>query len=161
MSAFTNFIFLSKNYFSKIHLKQNFMSYTLTQKVLFENTTAEILYSIYLDPEHHSAIIGGKHVEISNVEGTDYNANDGGHTGRNLQLIQDKLIVQSYLSSDWGKDEIVSTIILYFEQKDDDVLLHVTHANIPDDQANIIDAKWKDLYWTPMKAYIATMKQDA
>ena len=137
------------------------MSYTLTQKVMFENTTTDKLYSMYLNPKHHSAITGGKHAEISDVEGAKYNANGGGHFGKILQLIKNRLIVQSFYAADWEKGEIDSTLILYFEQKGSDVIMHVTHANIPDRQANAIDMGWKEIYWTPWKEYLTKLKQNA
>ena len=133
------------------------MAKTITQKVVFKNTSTDTLYSMYLDSVHHSAITNGKAAKISATEGSEYSANGGGHSGKILQLISDKLIVQSFVAADWKKEDIVSTLILLFEQKGKDAVIQMTHANIPDNQAETIREGWKKFYWSPWKKYLASL----
>ncbi len=72
-------------------------------------------------------------------------------TGKNLQLIKNRLIVQSWHGSDWAAGEPDSVFMLFFEQKKKDVVLYVTHANLPDAQAQSIDEGWHTYYWQPWK----------
>ena len=134
------------------------MPKTLTQKVVFRNTNATTLYSMYLDSKHHSGITNGKPAKIAPKEGASYSANGGGHSGRILQLVPDRLIVQSFVATDWTKKDIDSTLTLLFEQKGKDAVLHMTHANVPDKRTKEITKGWKDFYWTPWKKYLASMK---
>jgi activator of HSP90 ATPase len=85
-------------------------------------------------------------------------AQDGYISGKNLQVVTNKLIVQTWRASDWQKTEVDSTFILHFETKGNDVLLHVTHANLPDNQAYSINKGWYDYYWKPWKHYLTRKK---
>jgi activator of HSP90 ATPase len=131
---------------------------TIQQKVVFVNTKASMLYSTYLDSKHHSAITGGRRAKISAREGTQYSANGGGHWGKNLHLIKNRLVVQSFYAKDWGKGEVDSTLIFFFEQRGKNAIITFTHANIPDRRAEGIRRGWKNFYWTPWKKYLRMMK---
>ena len=126
------------------------MATTIVQTVLFENTTASELYSLYMDSEKHAEVTDAVAL-ITEVEGEPFSAYDDYISGVNLKLIKDTLIVQSWRTSDWEEDEPDSTFMLYFETKGDDVTLHVVHSNIPDDDADNIDNGWHEFYWEPWK----------
>jgi activator of HSP90 ATPase len=130
------------------------MAKTITQKVLFKNTTTSILYQLYMDSKKHSTATASQ-AKITSKEGGKFTAHGGSITGKNLQLIKDKLIVQSWRINDWDTNDIDSTFILSFEQKGKDAILNMVHANIPDKHAKHIDKGWKDYYWTPWKKHLA------
>lgn len=130
------------------------MAKTITQKVIFKNTPAAVLYDIYMDPRKHSAVIGGA-VTIAPKEGTAFAAHGKYITGKTLQLIKNKLIVQSWRASDWGKAELDSTFILRFEQVGKDGVITMVHANIPDKHVKSIKDGWNKFYWHPWKEYLA------
>jgi activator of HSP90 ATPase len=127
---------------------------TIIQKVEFKNTTRETLYKLYMDQKMHSMIADGP-VEISEKEGSSFNAFGGYIKGKNLQLIKNQLIVQLWRGSDWGKNDPDSAFLLSFEQKGKDVTMNMIHANIPDDKEKDLDKGWYDHYWNPWKQYIA------
>jgi len=76
-------------------------------------------------------------------------------TGKNLQLVTNRLIVQSWRAQSWSGDDIDSTFIIYLEPQGADTLLHAVHANIPDSAVEGIDAGWHKMYWEPWKLYLA------
>jgi activator of HSP90 ATPase len=129
---------------------------TISQKIAFKNTKPEILYNMFLNGRHHSAITGGA-AKISSKEGVIFSVYDGYAAGRNLQLIKDKLIVQSWFASDWAKGEPDSTFILLFEQKGKDTIISMTHANVPDEHVAGIKKGWADFYWKPWKKYLISL----
>jgi activator of HSP90 ATPase len=135
------------------------MPKTITQKVVFKNTNVGTLYSMYLDSKHHTAITGGNPAQISAKEGTKFSAHGGYIVGKNLQLVKNRLIVQSWLGTDWAKGESDSTFIMLFEQKGKDAIIEMTHANIPDKNVKGIKQGWVDYYWTPWKKYLASLKK--
>ena len=47
------------------------MTKTITQKVVFKNTTSKKLYDLYMDAKQHSAITGGP-AKITAKEGTNF-----------------------------------------------------------------------------------------
>ena len=130
------------------------MSKTLVQEVVFKNTSAAALYELYMDGEKHS-IATGAPADISPTEGTNYSAHSGYITGKNLQLITNRLIVQSWRAMSWSADDIDSTFIIYLEPQGADTLLHAIHANLPDSAAESIDAGWHKMYWEPWRLYLA------
>ncbi|MGP8217500.1 MAG: SRPBCC domain-containing protein [Bacteroidia bacterium] len=134
------------------------MAKTIMQKVVFKNTSTGTLYSMYLDSKHHAAITGGMPAKISAKEGAKFSAHGGYITGKNLQLIKNRLIVQSWRGSDWVKSDTDSTFILLFEQNGKDAVINMTHANIPDKHADDIKQGWIDYYWKPWKEYLASVK---
>jgi activator of HSP90 ATPase len=130
------------------------MTKTIIQKVLFKNTAPEILYGLYMNAKNHSMVTGAPAV-ITAKEGSKYSAYGNYISGKNLQLIKNRLIVQSWRASDWEEDDTDSTFIINLEPKGKDVILHVIHANLPDKQAESINKGWHDYYWKPWKQYLA------
>src|SRR5690242_14658154 len=96
---------------------------TIIQKVVFKNTPVATLFDTYMNAKEHRASVGVA-AKIQNKEGTKFSAHDNYVTGKNLQLIKNKLIVQSWRASDWSESDIDSTFILFFEQKDNDGIIY-------------------------------------
>ena len=131
------------------------MTKTLTQKVVFKNTTAKQLYELYMDSKKHSKAIGAP-VKIANKVGGSFSAHGNYITGKNLQLVPGKMITQSWRGSDWSKTDLDSTFILQFEDKGKDTVVHMVHANVPADQASGVKSGWNEFYWKPWKKYLGT-----
>ena len=70
-------------------------------------------------------------------------------------MIKNKLIVQTWKAEDWDKNAMESTFIINLEPKGKDVIVHATHANIPDEHYESIDKAWHDYYWNPWKQHLA------
>ncbi|HTE10089.1 MAG TPA: SRPBCC domain-containing protein [Chitinophagaceae bacterium] len=130
------------------------MAKTIIQKVLFKNTQPGVLYELYMNAKKHSMVTGAA-VSITAKEGSKYAAHGDYIKGKNLQLIKNRLIVQSWRASDWDENDIDATFIINLEPKGKDVVLHAIHANLPDKQAGSIDKGWHDYYWNPWKQYLA------
>lgn len=127
---------------------------TIIQKVVFKNTTSETLFDLYMNPKMHS-LITDQPVEISEKPGSSFKAFGGYITGKNLQIVKNKLIVQSWRGSDWKSDDSDSVFVLALEQNSSDVVLHMIHANVPDDKEKSLDKGWQEHYWNPWKQYLA------
>lgn len=131
---------------------------TLTQKVIFKNTTPEELYEMYMDAKLHSMLTGDA-AKITKKEGAAYSAYGKYIIGKNLRLVPGKLIVQSWRSPDWKKTDLDSIFMLQLEKKGNDAVLNMVHANVPDAEAEGIKSGWTDFYWTPWKAHLAGKKK--
>lgn len=130
------------------------MSKTIVQKVLFKSTTAKTLYNLYMNARLH-ALVTGAPATITATVGSKYSVYDGYIKGKNLQLVKDRLIVQTWRAEGWDKKDIDSTFIINLEPKGNDVILHVTHANLPSRHAGHTNKGWYDHYWNPWKQYLA------
>jgi activator of HSP90 ATPase len=135
-------------------IKTQYMPKTIVQKVVFKNTSPKTLYNLYMDAKKHAAATGAP-AKITAKAGAKYAVSDGYITGRNLQLVKDKLIVQSWRAADWDKTDGDSTFIIHIEPKGKDSVLNVTHANVPDKHAKSIAGGWHTYYWKPWKQYLA------
>lgn len=118
---------------------------TISQKVTFKNTTPDELYDLYMDSDKHS-IVTGATATLNKKAGEAYMTYDNYVTGKNLQLITGKLIVQTWRASDWGPGDVDSTFILLFEKNGKDTIVYMTHANLPERQASDLKQGWID-FW--------------
>ena len=130
------------------------MPTTITQKVLFKNVTPKILYDLYTNSKKHSLSTGADATIVAKTGGS-FSAHGGYISGKILLLEKNKLIVQTWRGSDWGKDEENSIFILLIESKGKDSIVHVTHANLPEKHAASIDKGWHDYYWKLWKTFLS------
>ena len=107
-----------------------------------------------MNSKKHSAATGAL-ASISPKEGGRYSAHGNYIKGKNLQLIKNKLIVQTWRGAGWDKNCVDSTFIICLEQIGNDVVLYATHANVPDSEYDGINRGWHKHYWTPWKKYLA------
>lgn len=129
------------------------MAKTILQTVIFKNTTVSVLYNLYMDAKQHSLVTGAP-AKIQKKEGAKFSAYGDYCFGKNLQLIPDKLIVQSWVANDWNTDEPESTFILLIEQKGNDAEVYMTHANVPESQYKSLKQGWNEFYWNPWKQFL-------
>jgi activator of HSP90 ATPase len=115
----------------------------MTQKVHFKASPAT-LFSLYTDSRLHSESTGSGA----------FTAGDGYIGGVNLHVEKDRMIVQTWRGSDWRREDPDSIFILLLIPDAEGTTLHVTHANIPDEQFEGIREGWKEYYWKPWKAWI-------
>ena len=130
------------------------MPKTIVQKITFKNTTPEKLYNIYMDTKLHSMITGGP-AKISKKVGGAYSAHGDYLSGKNLHLVENELIVQTWRAKNWNKEDKDSILTISLEPKGKDVILHAIHANLPDHAVAGIKKGWYEHYWNPYKQYLA------
>ena len=126
----------------------------INQTELFENTTADKLYEILMDEAHHSEFTGAD-ARISSEVGGSISTYDGYSTGRNLELIPGKRIVQSWRASDWPEG-LESTISFEFEQDGDNAIIQFSQTGVPENQLKDITKGWVDFYWDPIRDYLGS-----
>lgn len=123
----------------------------IQQSVEFEKTTPGELFGILIDSRKHSEIIKAE-VKISRREGDSFSAFNGMVTGKNLTIVSDKMIVQSWRGNVWNDDDLDSIVIMMFTSTQRGAKIDLIHANVPEQFFKM--EKWKELYWEPMKAYL-------
>lgn len=106
---------------------------------------------MWLDSKKHSDLIVGS-AEIDPELGGEFSIWDGVVTGKNIELIPFKKIVQKwrYEYENWPAD-FMSKIILDFEEIADKTIIHFTHENIPQEYAKELEQGWEDYYWNPLR----------
>jgi activator of HSP90 ATPase len=106
-----------------------------------------------MDSKKHSAFTGDKAV-IGKKVGDRFTIFNKYGSGKNLLLIKNTLIVQSWRSGDFKKEDIDSVFTLHFIQRGRDVVAEMTHANIPVHAYAGIKSGWNQYYWEPWRKYL-------
>ncbi len=110
------------------------------------------LYKAWLDTDEHSEFTGAD-AEIDPEVGGSFTAWDGYIEGKNIELISNKKIVQSWRTSEFAKKDKDSLLEILFEKVKEGTKLTLIHTNIPAGQAESYTQGWKDFYFKPMKKY--------
>ena len=130
------------------------MAKTIEQKLVFKNTTPKAVYDLYMNAKLHSHITGGP-AKIADKVGSSFSAHGGYITGKNIHLVKDKLIVQTWRSLGWDKNDVDSIFMIRLEPKGKDVILYAVHTNLPDKAVESVSKGWYDHYWNPWKQHLA------
>jgi uncharacterized protein YndB with AHSA1/START domain len=128
------------------------MPRTVTLAAVLPRSPAR-LYSMYLDSKEHAAFTGAP-VKIAARAGASFEAFGGALTGTILQLIPSRLIVQSWRSSQFGKRDLDSTLVLSFWSDPDGGRIELTHVNVADTDFAGVSEGWSKYYWVPWRAYL-------
>src|SRR5262249_47357648 len=116
--------------------------------------SAKDLYAMYLSPRAHAAITGGK-VTIGAKSGSKFSAFGGALSGKVLQAVPGRLIVQAWRSNAFRKRDADSTLILRFTPRGRSGRIDLVHANVPNHDYGGVNKGWKTYYWKPWRKYLA------
>ena len=131
------------------------MSRTIRQTVTFKVAPDQV-YDVLMDSQRHAEFTGDE-ARISREVGGEIMAYGGYITGKNVELIPGKKIVQTWRASDWpAGDE--SRVAFVLTPVPAGTRLQFTHRGVPDDEYESIRQGWIDYYWTPMKGLFARDK---
>jgi activator of HSP90 ATPase len=117
----------------------------------------EAVYDAWLDSAKHSAMTGAG-AKITKRVGGAYSAWDGYITGKTVELIPAKRIVQTWRTTQFAGDDPDSTITVELAPTKTGARLMLTHSGVPDGQTSYEKGGWQDNYFAPMKAYFALAK---
>lgn len=111
------------------------------------------LYAMYLNPREHAAFTGAP-VKIAARAGARFEAFEGTLTGTILQVVSNRLIVQSWRSTNFGKRDLDSTLVLSFWPDPAGGRIELTHVNVADTDFAGVSEGWLKYYWTPWRAHL-------
>lgn len=128
------------------------MAKTIQQTVKFKASPEELFHT-YLDSKKHAAVIGSP-ASISRKVGGKFMAFDGMISGRNLLIVPERLIVQSWRAKPWKKSDPDSTLILQFRRAKGGGQIDLAHINVPAYDHAGVTKGWPKYYWNPWKTYL-------
>jgi uncharacterized protein YndB with AHSA1/START domain len=111
------------------------------------------LFDMYLDPVEHAAFTGSP-VEISAASGARFRAFGDVLSGNILQVVPNRLIVQSWRSPHWGESDLDSTLVLTFLPEAAGGRIELVQVNVVDTDFAGVCHGWEKYYWTPWRAYL-------
>ena len=83
-----------------------------------------------------------------------FEAFGGALTGTILQVAPNRLIVQSWRSTEFAKRDIDSTLILSFWPDGSGGRIELTHVNVPDSDFAGVSEGWSRYYWIPWRTHL-------
>ena len=108
------------------------------------------VYEILMDSKKHSELTGSKAV-ISRKEGGKFSAYEGWLYGKNVKLIPDKKIAQSWRNYEWKEKDHYSTLTFTLSKTKTGTKLVMIHEGVPDYDYEGVKQGWVEYYFEPMK----------
>ena len=116
------------------------------------------LYRMYLDPKQHAAFTGAP-VKIAAKPGAKFEAFGGALSGTVLQVVPNRLIVQSWRSTHFGRRDLDSTLVLAFSPVKGGGRIEITHVNVAEIDFAGVSEGWSKYYWVPWRGYLTRSKR--
>lgn len=124
---------------------------TIRQKVII-NATPDEVYEAYMDSKTHSRFTGSK-AAIAPKAGGRMSAWDGYITGKNLELVRGRRIVQEWRTTEWPEGYPPSRLTITLRKSGSKTELTMVHSRVPKSQLKEYADGWKEWYWNPLKDY--------
>jgi activator of HSP90 ATPase len=106
------------------------------------NAEPSDIYSAITNP-YTIELWSGYPAEMSTEPGSEFSLWEGDITGKNIEFVQDRKMVQEWYFGDQAVESIVTISIL---PDKDNSSVTVEHTNIPDDEYDNIAEGWRDYY---------------
>ena len=130
------------------------LKFGVIDQVVFFKASPQEVYDALLDPKIHSEFTGSPATTSAKV-GAAFTAWDGYITGKNLELVKGKKIVQDWKTTEFPEGYPFSKLEFTLTAKDGGTELRMTHSKVPTEQVAEYSGGWKSAYWDPLKAYLA------
>lgn len=109
------------------------------------------LYHAWLDSEKHGEMTGGE-ADCTDIVGGNFTTWDGYICGKNVELVENEKIVQTWRTSEFQEDDEDSHLTISFHKITDGTEMVLSHSNIPEGQTQY-EKGWVDNYFVPMKRF--------
>lgn len=129
------------------------MTRAIQQSVVLKAPAKE-LFDTFVNAKKHEAVTGAP-AKASRRAGAEFSAFDGQIHGRNLLVVPDTMIVQSWRASNWKEEDPDSILILRFSDAPGGGRIDLVHVNVPEYDHKGVTGGWTLYYWEPWKAYLA------
>jgi activator of HSP90 ATPase len=125
----------------------------IEQKVFFEAAPGDV-YDALLDSKKHAEFTGSP-ATTNAKKGAKFTAWDGYISGKNLELVKGKKIVQEWTTTEWPDGYPASRLEFTLTAKRGGTELEMMHSKVPAEQVADYSIGWKSSYWEPLKEYLA------
>ena len=126
---------------------------TIHQEVSIAASPAAI-YKILTDAKDFAKMTGGRAASITTEVGGAFSLFDGHITGRHVELVPGKRVVQAWRAKDWPEGHYSIT---RFDLAPEGASTKLTfdQSGHPDEHTDHLASGWVKMYWEPMKAMLA------
>lgn len=128
----------------------------IRQTVYFDASPQEV-YDALLNAKKHAAFTGSPAKTSARV-GAEFNAWDGYISGKNVELVKGKKIVQEWETTEWPEGYPRSRLEITLTPKRGGTELKMVHSKVPAEQVEEYSSGWRSSYWDPLKEYLVKKK---
>jgi len=124
---------------------------TINQTILIKNASPHEIYEIFMDSKKHAKLVDSSAVISRNIGGK-FKIYDGYISGKNIELEQDKKIVQHWRGDEdeWPKEHY-SKLSIILDKDDRGTKITLVQEEVPDKYYNNFYKGWYDFYWIPLQ----------
>lgn len=115
------------------------------------------IYAAWLDSRGHRAMTGGKAKQSART-GAAVTAWNGYISGKNLELVPGKRIVQSWRTTQFTDAHKDSKITVTLKPVKGGTRVTLVHSSVPDGHTSYEKGGWQSHYFEPMKKYFGKRK---
>jgi activator of HSP90 ATPase len=124
---------------------------TIIQTISIKTSPSRV-YSAITSAEQFSEVTGAA-AQISADEGGAFSCFDGQISGRHIELVPDRRIVQAWRVKAWP-EAVYSVVKIDISESDDATTVELVHTGYPDGAAEHLEPGWHKMYWEPLKTYL-------
>src|SRR5712691_7070538 len=128
---------------------------TIRHNVLIPLSSPEEVYQAFLSSKEHTEFTRSMGKCSARVGGS-FTAWDKYISGKNIELVAGKKIVQEWKTSEWPEDYEPSILKIFLKKKGGGTQLSMIQSRVPASQVNQYDKGWYESYWEPLKQYFRT-----
>ena len=129
------------------------VSSSIRQEVSFKAPPARI-YQVLLDAREFAKFTGYPAPELDAHVGGALSLFGGQITGRNIELVPDRRIVQAWRDAGWAEG-LYSLVSFDLAPAGQGTKLTLQHWGFPTADRAHLDPGWRRMYWKPLAAYLA------
>lgn len=129
------------------------MADRIHQEITFKAKPGQV-YAALMDSRQHAAFTKNGAAKISKKVGGAFSAHGGYVAGINLDLVENKRIVQAWRGKDWPKG-VYSIVSFKFSKEGSGTKLILDHTGIPDGMSEHLAGGWQKMYWDRLTEYFA------
>ena len=124
----------------------------INQKINFACKPSE-LYHALMDSKKHSFFTQGKAMWSDKLRGK-FTVYDGYAEGKNVELVPNQKIVQTWRAEDWPKGHYSLVTFVMKKSPSGGTMLSFKQEEVPISKCKDIEAGWKLYYWKPLKVML-------
>ena len=123
----------------------------INQTVIITGATPHDIYEILMDEKKHAKLVNSS-ARIDRTEGGKFEIYDGYIEGTNIELVQDKKIVQYWRGEEecWPREHF-SKLTIELEKEKDSTRITLYQEGVPQECVDDFDNGWYEFYWNPLQ----------
>jgi len=117
--------------------------------------TPDAVFDVLLNSDRFAAMTGGRSADISREAGGAFKMFGGDISGRNVEVVAGKRLVQAWRSGGWP-DGVFSLVRFELSADAKGTKLIFDQVGYPDGAEAMLAGGWHQMYWDPMSKMLAS-----